>query len=305
MSAVNLSVKIGKLTLKNPVVVSSGTFGYGREFADFYDVGRLGGIVTKAISPKPRPGNPPPRTVETPSGMLNAIGLENCGLEVFIKEKLPYLRDLDTAVIVNVAGASEADYVEVVAELTAAGGVDAFEINISCPNVKEGGIEFGTRPDAAAALIGKLRAETGLTMIVKLSPNVTDPTVIAAAVEGAGADALSLVNTFRGMAINPETGRPVLGNKIGGLSGPAIKPLALYHVYQVSLKTYLPIIGMGGIFNATDAMEFIYAGADAVSVGTANLVRPTAAIEVLEGIEAYCEARGIASISECVGKAHG
>jgi dihydroorotate dehydrogenase (NAD+) catalytic subunit len=304
LSAVDLKVKLGKLTLKNPVLVSSGTFGYGREFADFYDVSRLGGIVTKAITPEPRAGNPPPRTVETPSGMLNAIGLENCGLEAFIKEKLPYLKELDTAVIVNVAGATERDYVEVVGALSGADGVDAFEINISCPNVKEGGIEFGTRPAAAESLIGKLRAETERTLIVKLSPNAADPVEIARAAEGAGADALSLVNTFRGMAIDPETGRPVLGNRIGGLSGPAIKPLALYHVYQVSLHVNLPVIGMGGIFSAADAMEFIYAGADAVSVGTANLVRPAAAMEILDGIKVYCEARGIAKISDCVGRAH-
>ena len=304
MSAVDLKVKLGKLTLKNPVLVSSGTFGYGREFADFYDVGRLGGIITKAITPQPRAGNPPPRTVETASGMLNAIGLENCGLEVFIKDKLPYLKELGTAVIVNVAGACEKDYMEVVAALSDADGVDAFEINISCPNVKEGGIEFGTRPEAAASLIGKLRAETGRTLIVKLSPNVTDPSGIALAAEGAGADALSLVNTFRGMAIDSETGRPVLGNRIGGLSGPAIKPLALYQVYQVSLKANLPIIGMGGIFSAPDAMEFIFAGADAVSIGTANLVRPAAALEILEGIESYCAERGISRIADCTGRAH-
>ncbi|MFA6449465.1 MAG: dihydroorotate dehydrogenase [bacterium] len=304
MSGVDLTVKIGRLTLKNPVLVSSGTFGYGREFADFFDINRLGGIITKAITPQPRPGNPPPRTVETPAGLLNAIGLENCGLEAFVREKMPYLKTLDTAVIVNVAGASEQDYVDVVRRLAEEDGVDGFEINISCPNVKEGGIEFGTRPEPAAALVGKLRRETDKTLIVKLSPNVTDPCEIAEAAEGAGADAFSLVNTFRGMAINQETGRPVLGNRIGGLSGPAIKPLALYQVYRLSLKSTKSIIGMGGIFNTADAMEFIYAGADAISVGTANLVRPTASLEIVEGLEAYCAARGVGRIGDCVGRAH-
>jgi dihydroorotate dehydrogenase (NAD+) catalytic subunit len=303
MSA-DLRVKIGKIELKNPVLVSSGTFGYGREFADFFDLNRLGGIVTKAITPKPRPGNPPPRTAETPSGLLNAIGLENCGLDAFVREKLPFLRELDTAVIVNVAGASREDYIEVVRRLSAEDGVDGFEINISCPNVKEGGIEFGTSGESAAALIGALRAETDRTMIVKLSPNVTDTGAIARAAADAGADALSLVNTYRGMAIDPETGRPVLGNVTGGLSGPAIKPLALYQVYKVSLETSLPIVGMGGIMSAGDALEFIFAGAAAVSVGTANFVRPTASVEVVEGIEKWCLAHGVSRISDLVGRAH-
>jgi len=301
----DLSVKLGKLILKNPVLVSSGTFGYGREFAEFIDLNRLGGIITKAITPKPRPGNPPPRTVETPAGLLNAIGLENCGLDAFVSEKLPFLKTLDTAVIVNVAGASEQDYLDVVGRLSKEEGVAGFEINISCPNVKEGCIEFGARPEAAAALTRKLRAETGLTLILKLSPNVTDTASIAEAVAEAGADALTVANTFRGMAIDTETGMPVLGNRIGGLSGPAVKPLALYQVFQVSSRIKLPIVGSGGIFNAGDAMEFIFAGASAVSIGTANFVRPAASVEILEGIGSYCESHGIRRLVDCVGKAHG
>ncbi len=301
----DFSVKLGKLILKNPVLVSSGTFGYGREFAEFIDLNRLGGIITKAITPKPRPGNPPPRTVETPAGLLNAIGLENCGLDAFVSEKLPFLRTLDTAVIVNVAGASEQDYLDVVGRLSKEEGVAGFEINISCPNVKEGCIEFGARPEAAAALTRKLRAETGLTLILKLSPNVTDTASIAEAVAEAGADALTVANTFRGMAIDTETGMPVLGNRIGGLSGPAVKPLALYQVFQVSSRTELPIVGSGGIFNAGDAMEFIFAGASAVSIGTANFVRPAASVEILEGIGSYCESHGIRRLADCVGRAHG
>lgn len=303
MNAVDLKVNLGRLELKNPVLVSSGTFGYGIEFADFIDLNRLGGIVTKAITPEPRAGNPPPRTVETPSGLLNAIGLENCGLDAFVREKLPFLRELDTAVIVNVAGRSEQDYLEVVRRLAAEDGVDGFEINISCPNVKEGGIEFGTCAETAASLVAKLRAETDRELIVKLSPNVTDTAAIARAAVDAGADALSLVNTYRGMAIDVETGRPVLGNVTGGLSGPAIKPLALCQVYLVSLKIDAPIIGMGGIMTAGDALEFIFAGADAVSVGTANFVRPAASVEILDGIEAWCAARGVARLADLVGKA--
>jgi len=302
LSKVDLSVDLGRIKLKNPVLVSSGTFGYGREFGDFFDVGRLGGIVTKAISPAPREGNPPPRTIETAAGLLNAIGLENCGLDAFVGEKLPYLSGLDTAVIVNVAGRCEDDYVKVVERLTGEEGVDGFEINISCPNVSEGGIEFGTCPETAARLTAALRKKTDKELIIKLSPNVTDTSLIALAVKDAGADALSLVNTYRGMAIDVETGRPVLGNKTGGLSGPAIKPLALYQVYQVSFKVNLPVIGMGGIVSAGDAMEFIFAGADAVSVGTANLVNPASSVEILEGIEKYCIDRGIGRVSDCSGR---
>lgn len=301
----DLSVKItDKLTLKNPIITSSGTFGYGAEFADFIDINALGGITTKAITPEPREGNPPPRIIETPSGLLNAIGLENVGLDAFIKTKLPFLETLKTAVIVNVAGKTEEDYVKVVSELSGRKGVDAFEINISCPNVKKGGLSFGTCPDSASSLIKKLRAATNLPLITKLSPNVTDIAEIALSVCDAGTDALSLVNTFRGMAINVNTGRPVLGNIIGGLSGPAIKPLALYNVYTVSLKTAAPIIGMGGVSSAEDALEFIFAGAHAVSIGTAGFITPDATISIIDGVRKYCMDKGVQRVADLTGRAH-
>lgn len=301
----DLSVRISdKLTLKNPVITSSGTFGYGAEFADFIDINGLGGIVTKAITPEPRAGNPPPRIIETPSGLLNAIGLENVGLDAFISQKLPYLETLKTAVIVNVAGKTEEDYEKVVSELSGRKGVHAFEINISCPNVKKGGLAFGTCPASASALIKRLRALTDLPIITKLSPNVTDIAEIAMAVCDAGSDALSLVNTFRGMAIDVNTGKPVLGNIVGGLSGPAIKPLALYNVFTVSLKTAVPIIGMGGISNVSDALEFLFAGAHAVSIGTAGFVQPDTALNIVGGIKKYCIDKGVQSVAELTGRAH-
>lgn len=304
MAETDLKVKLrDDVVLKNPVMVCSGTFGYGREFSDFMDLSMLGGIFTKAITPAPRAGNPPPRTIETPAGMLNAIGLENVGLDAFVEHKLPFLAELDTAVFVNVAGSSEEDYLEVVDRLTSKDAVDGFEINISCPNVKKGGIAFGTDPQLAGELIAALRKATDKLIITKLSPNVTEITDIAGAVCDAGADVLSLVNTFRGMAIDARTQRPVLGNVIGGLSGPAIKPLALYNVYRVSLNTAAPVIGMGGIMDGNDAVEFMLAGANAVSIGTANFVHPDAALRVLGGITDYCEAAGINAIGEIVGRA--
>ncbi|HOC92219.1 MAG TPA: dihydroorotate dehydrogenase [bacterium] len=304
MSNVDMTVRIGDLTLNNPVLVSSGTFGYGQEFADFIDLNKLGGIITKAITPKPRAGNPPPRIIETPAGVLNAIGLENCGLDVFIKDKLPYLKDLSSAIVVNVAGACESDYVEVVSSLSKEDGVDAFEINISCPNVKQGGIEFGTDAGRAGELVEKLRASTKLPLIIKLSPNVADVCEIAAGAEAAGADAFSLVNTYRGMAIDIAKERPVLGNKIGGLSGPAIKPLALYQVWKLYQSTKLPIIGMGGIMNHIDAIEFIYAGASAVSVGTANFIDPSASVKIVDGISTWLAEKSPRGFEYFIGRAH-
>ncbi len=305
MAETDLKVKLrDDVILKNPVLVCSGTFGYGREFSDFMDPGKLGGIFTKAITPEPRAGNPPPRTIETPAGMLNAIGLENVGLDVFVKEKLPYLATLDTAVFINVAGSSEDDYITVVDRLSVEDAVDGFEINISCPNVKSGGIAFGTHPEPAAQLIAALRNITDKLIITKLSPNVTEITDIARAVCDAGTDVLSLVNTFRGMAIDAVAQSPVLGNVVGGLSGPAIKALALYNVYQVSLSVAVPVIGMGGISNGIDAVEFMLAGADAVSIGTANFIHPDAALRVLGEIVEYCESKRIIAIGEIVGKAH-
>ncbi len=304
MSNVDMTVRIGGLTLKNPVLVSSGTFGYGREFADFIDLNKLGGIITKAITPKPRAGNPPPRIIETPAGVLNAIGLENCGLDVFIKDKLPYLKDLSAAIVVNVAGACESDYVEVVSSLSKEDGVDAFEINISCPNVKHGGIEFGTDAGRAGELVANLRSATKLPLIIKLSPNVADVCEIAAGAEAAGADAFSLVNTYRGMAIDIAKERPVLGNKIGGLSGPAIKPLALYQVWKLYQSVKLPIIGMGGIMNHIDAIEFIYAGASAVSVGTANFIDPSASVKIVDGLSTWLAEKSPRGFEYFIGRAH-
>lgn len=300
-----MTTKLGPLELKNPVLTSSGTFGAGEEYADFCDVSLLGAIVTKAVTLRARCGNPPPRIVETPSGVLNAIGLENPGVDAFIKEKMPFLRGLDTVVIVNVAGEDSAEYAEVAAKLSACGGVDAIELNISCPNVKKGGIAFGTDPGLAAELTALVRKETSLPLIVKLSPNVTDITEIAKAVAGAGADILSLVNTFRGMAIDVNAMRPALGNLNGGLSGPAIRPMALYCVYQVAGAVSLPIIGMGGIMEAKHAIEFMLCGASAVSLGTANFIDPSAALKAVDGIRKHCGDNGIANPSWLVGRARG
>ena len=301
---IDMTVKLrDDLVLKNPVLTCSGTFGYGREYEDFMDLNLLGGIVTKAVTPEPRAGNPPRRLVETPAGLLNSIGLENVGLDAFVKDKLPYLETLDTAVFVNVAGTSEDDYVKVVERLSEGGCPAGFELNISCPNVKKGGMAFGTDPAAAAELVRRVRRVTRKVLVTKLSPNVTDITEIARAACGAGTDVLSLVNTFRGIAIDAERQQPVLGNVIGGLSGPAIKPLALYNVYQVSLCSSVPVIGMGGITGPVDAVEFLLAGAHAVAIGTANFVNPDTALRVAVGIEEYCRRKGAGSVRELVGRA--
>lgn len=298
----DMAVDIGPLRLKNPVLTASGTFGYGLEFTPFLDLARLGGFVSKGLSPRPREGNPPARIVETPSGMLNTIGLQNVGVDAFIAEKLPRLRGVDTAIVANVFGETEAEYAEVCAKLDDCDGVAAIELNVSCPNTDEGGMIFGNDERALAAVVARARkATTRLPLIVKLSPNVTDIRVMARAAEGEGADALSLVNTFVGMAIDVPRRRPVLAKISGGLSGPAIRPLAVFLTWQTAQAVSIPLIGMGGIADARDALEFILAGASAVQVGTSNFVHPDAAIRVLDGLEAWLIEQGVASVRELVG----
>ena len=297
----DLSVNIAGIRLKNPVLAASGTFGYGTEYADIVDINKLGGLVTKAITLKPREGTPPPRTVETAAGMLNSIGLANVGVDAFIKEKIPLLHKFNTAVIVNVAGSTVAEYVEVVRRLDGCKGIDGLEINISCPNVKQGGFLFGSAPQTAAKVIGETRKVTSLPLIAKLTPNVTDIVSIARAVEDAGADALSLINTLLGMAIDVETKRSKLANVTGGLSGPAIKPVALVMVWKVAGAAKVPVVGIGGILSVEDALEFLLAGACAVQVGTGNFVDPQCTITIIHGLEQYCREKGIVRISEIVG----
>ena len=297
----DLRTKIGPLQLKNPVITASGTYGYGREYSSIVDVNQLGGIVVKGISLKPRPGNPPPRIVETPCGMLNAIGLANVGIEAFLKEKLPWLRKLDTVVIANIYGHSIEEYGLLAAELRGVEGISAIEVNISCPNVERGGMAFGTDPGVAAQVTETVRKNTDKPTIVKLSPNVTDIREIAKEVEMAGADVLSLTNTLTGMAVDIERRRPKLANVSGGLSGPAIRPVALFMVYQVVRSVRVPVIGMGGIMNERDALEFLIAGARAVQVGTANFVDPQAPIRIIEGLKDYCRKNEIGSLEEIIG----
>ena len=297
----DLTVELGPLRLGNPVLTASGTFGYGLEFQPFLDLGDLGGIVTKGLSPRPRPGNPPTRIAETPAGMLNTIGLQNVGVEAFIREKLPELRGYGTAVVANVFGETVAEYVDVCSRLDAAEGVAAIELNVSCPNVEQGGMVFGTEPAALARVTAACRKATRLPLIVKLSPNVTDIRVTARAAAEGGADIISLINTYVGMAIDVERRRPVLAKICGGLSGPAIRPLAVWLTWQVHQTVDLPLIGIGGIMDAGDALQFILAGASAVQVGTANFVRPDASVRVLRGIESYLADHGIGSIREMIG----
>jgi len=299
--SISMSVKIGTLKLKNPVMTASGTFGYGGEYADYVDLNKLGAIVVKGLSLKPRAGNPPPRIMETPSGMLNAVGLQNIGVHTFIEEKLPILRKYDTNVIANIYGETYDEYKKVAQKLTSAKGVHALEVNISCPNVRKGGLSFGADPKSAAAVTRKVKEVTDLPVIVKLTPNVTDITAIAAAVEKAGADAISLINTLTGMSVDIFTRRPHLKNVTGGLSGPAIKPVALRMVWQVLQKISIPVIGIGGIMNAEDALEFLILGAKAVQIGTANFINPQATIEIIAGIERYMELNGIKNISKLIG----
>jgi dihydroorotate dehydrogenase (NAD+) catalytic subunit len=297
----DLRVKIGPLELRNPVLTASGTFGYAKEFEPFLNLNRLGGIIVKGISLEPRAGNPPPRIVETACGMLNAIGLENVGVDRFISEKMPYLRTLTAPLIVNILGDSVEDYRELARRLDGGPGISALEVNISCPNVKKGGVAFGASPEMAAAVTAAVRGATKLPVIVKLSPNVSDITVMAKAVEAAGADAVSLINTLIGMAINAETRKPRLANIIGGLSGPAIKPVALRMVWQTARAVSIPVIGIGGIGTAEDAVEFLLAGASAVQVGTANFYDPSAAEKIIAGLEEYLRRHGEERISNLIG----
>jgi dihydroorotate dehydrogenase (NAD+) catalytic subunit len=296
-----MAVSIGGLRLKNPVMTASGTFGYGDEYAPYVDLNCLGAVVVKGLSLEPRAGNPPPRIMETPCGMLNAVGLQNIGVKAFIREKLPFLRDHDVAVVANIFGESVEEYAAVAELLGRAEGVHALEVNISCPNVKRGGVAFGTDPDMAAEVTRAVKAATGLPVIVKLTPNVTDIAGIAAAVEAAGADAVSLINTLTGMSVDIERRVPHLRNVTGGLSGPAIRPVALRMVWQVARRVSIPVIGLGGIMTARDALEFLIAGARAVQVGTAHFVQPCACEEVLSGIEAYLERHGIEDVNDVIG----
>ncbi len=297
----DLRVKIGPLELRNPVLTASGTFGYAKEFEPFVNLNQLGGIIVKGISLEPRPGNPPPRIVETACGMLNAIGLENVGVDRFIREKMPYLRTLTAPLFVNILGDSVEEYRELASRLDEVPGISGMEINISCPNVKHGGVAFGASPEMAGAVTKAVRAATKLPLIVKLSPNVTDISLMAKAVEAEGADAVSLINTLIGMAINAETRRPRLANVIGGLSGPAVKPIALRMVWQTARAVSIPVIGIGGIGTAEDAVEFLLAGASAVQVGTANFYDPSAAEKIISGLEAYLQRHGEERISALIG----
>ena len=300
LDAVDLAVQLGRLRLANPVLVASGTFGYAREMAGLVDLGRLGGILPKTITKEPRPGNPPPRTYETSGGMLNSIGLDNDGLEAFIAHLLPYLASLGTKIIVSIAGKSLSEFIDMAARFDALPGVDALELNISCPNVS-GGVDFGTDTAMCEAVVGGVRKVTSVPVIAKLTPNVTDIASIARAAEAGGCDAVAVINTCLGMAINWRRRRSQLGRMMGGLSGPAIKPIALRAVYQVARSVRVPIVGIGGIATIDDVMDFLVAGAVAVQIGTANFYDPTVSIQILDALPgAFLEA-GAASVGEVVG----
>ena len=299
----DLNINIGALRLNNPVMTASGTFGYGEEFASLVNLHRLGAIIVKGISLLPRPGNPPPRLAETACGMLNAIGLENVGLEKFLSDKLPFLLGIDTPLIVNILGDTLEDYQQLAARLDEEEKIAALEVNISCPNVKHGGVAFGTDPDMAYNVTKGVRQHFSRPVIVKLSPNVTDIVMIAGAVEEAGADDVSLINTLLGMAIDIESCRPKLANIFGGLSGPAIKPIALRMVWQVADAVAVPVIGIGGISTPEDAIEFMLAGASAVQVGTANFINPKATEEIIQGLGTYLTEKNMASVQELIGRA--
>lgn len=297
----DLAININGLVFKNPVLTASGTYGYGEEFADFVDLKRLGGIIVKGTTGRHREGNPYPRMAETPSGMLNAVGLQNKGVDYFISDIWPRIRAYQTHIIVNVSGSTAEEYIEIAGKLNEVDGLPAIELNISCPNVKEGGMAFGTSCPSAIAVTSAVRAVYHKTLIVKLSPNVTNIAEMALAVEGAGADAVSLINTLLGMAIHAETRRPVLSTITGGLSGPAVKPVALRMVWQVYKAVKIPVIGLGGIMNATDAIEFMLAGASAIQVGTANFIDPAVTMKIIDGMQEYCQRHNIRHISELTG----
>lgn len=299
----NISVNLGGLFMKNPVAVASGTFGYGFEYEDFIDISSIGGVIVKGTTLEPRPGNPPPRIVETPAGMLNAIGLENPGVDVFLDEYLPTLREKGVTVILNIAGNTVEEYARLAGRLKGHQGIAGVELNISCPNVKEGGLQFGTDPGMVKTVVQAIKAECSLPIMPKLSPNVTDIVAIAQAAQEGGADCLSMINTLMGMAVDIKTKRPVLGNVFGGLSGPAIKPVALRMIYQVYREVDLPILGGGGIMNFTDALEFILVGASAVSIGTGNFVNPRLADEIVVGLIEYMQENQIAKLTDLVGAA--
>lgn len=299
----NLQVELAGITLKNPVTVASGTFGYGREYEAFVDPSQLGAVIVKGTTLEPRLGNPPPRIYETPAGMLNAIGLENPGVKSFVKRDLPYLREKGVTVIVNIAGNTIDEYAELAEILDKEEGIAALELNISCPNVKKGGLQFGTDPVMVKEVVAAVKTKTRFPVMTKLSPNVTDIVKIARAAQDGGADCLSLVNTLLGMAIDIDRRRPVLANVVGGLSGPAIKPVALRMVYQVASEVGLPIMGLGGIMNYRDVLEFMMAGATAVSVGTANFVNPTVTREIIDDLKQYLEKNEITDINQVIGAA--
>ncbi len=300
-SAPDTSVQLGPLHLKNPVMTASGTFGYGREYAGFSDISRLGAVVVKGISLLPRPGNPPPRLVETAAGMINSIGLENVGVDRFMAVKLPWLREAGVPAIVNIFGNTVEEYAELASRLDGAAGVAALEINVSCPNVKEGGMVFGTDPAMTSRVVNAVRRATSLPVITKLTPNVTSISEIARAAEDAGSDILSCINTIAAMAVDVFSRRPRLANIFGGLSGPAVKPVALRCVYEVTRAVKCPVIGIGGISSATDALEFLLVGARAVQVGTANFINPCTTMEIIEGIERFLRVEGISSLSSYIG----
>ena len=294
----DLSVKLGSLCLNNPVIAASGTFGYGLEYSSLVDLNALGGFSTKGLSLKPKVGNPVPRVIETSSGMLNAIGLENIGLEAFLSEKLPQLKNFNTRIIVNFFGDTTQEYAAMARALSDVERLDALEMNVSCPNVEKGGLQFSSDTEVLTEVVSSVRKATEKFLIVKLSPNVTDITLLAKAAENAGADALSVCNTFVGMSIDLKTRKPHLANRTGGLSGPAIKPLALNLVYQTVRAVQIPVIGIGGISSGEDAVEFLLAGAKAVQIGTANFIDPASTLHVIEGIRRYCLANGVNNLSE-------
>ncbi len=298
----DLSIEIAGIKLRNPVMLASGTAGYGEDISKYCDLNRIGAIIVKGIALKASHGNPPPRICETPAGMLNAIGLPNVGVKTFIDEKVPFLRQFDTKVIVNIFGSTVDDYGEVAGALNGVAGVHGLEANISCPNVKEGGIAFGTNLDTTRHVVSRIRKSTALPLIIKLSPNVTDITSFAKACEDEGADAVSLINTLIGMSIDTATWRPKLANITGGLSGPAIRPVAVRMVWQVCNTVKIPVIGMGGITGSRDALEFLLAGASAIAVGTASFLNPSTAIEIADGLSLYMEERNISSLNHLIGK---